>query len=128
MIGAFSSQNKMGLVVSPALVNIFIHDLEVVLKTLTMKSTCTRQTIGDVNYEDRALRTELPLQTRHAGTRPVLRRTSADRAYWLVPSDNESGRTPVTTDPGSWCAAVLGWMQIGAQPRDPVGWSSIRIQ
>lgn len=98
------------MVVSPALVNIFIHDLEVVLKTLTMKSTCPRQTVGTVNYEDRALCTKLPLQTRHAGTWPVLRKTAADRGYWLVPSDNEYRHTPVTTDPDSWCAAVLRWM------------------
>lgn len=109
----FLAKKKKGgggvLVVSPALVNIFIHDLEV-LKTLTMKSTCTRQTVGTVNYEDRALCTELPLQTRHAGTWPVLRKTAADRGYWLVPSDNEYRHTPVTTDPDSWCAAVLRWM------------------
>lgn len=94
---------------SPTLVKIFIHDLEV-LKTLPIKSTCTRQTVSMTNSEDMEPSEQICLlkQRRQEHTN-----TQRDFCRWGIPG-RALGRWTWMLIADHWpCSrrgALLGWM------------------
>lgn len=111
VMGAFSSKKFIGIGNEPN-TSQHLHpwsgssSQNAANKIHTHETDCQR---GEL-WRHRAIWTDLPLETRQAGTQPTPRETSADRGYRLKLSDDEPECSSVTTELSSWPAVLPGWM------------------